>query len=515
MTKALQSDVALAKELEVLKNRIATLEEINNKNIQEREELEKKLYRYELAVNGSNDGLWDWDLISNEAFVSKPWKEMLGYGDDEIPDQDSVWGKLLHPEDLSTATQAIKSFIDGDVNSYNIEFRVKHKDNSYRWINSKGTILRDSNGKAYRISGSDTDITSRRLSEEDLRKNEQKYKNLFENSLVGMFRANIETGKILEANNKALGMFGLKAEEFTSTLDIYADLKDREEIIEKLKTIGLVENKEVQFIKKDGTLFWASFSGTYYKNGGFAECVVNDITHTKETLTELQKVNFELDNFVYHASHDLRSPLRSILGLVTIMRMEQDPKEKENCVDMIEGSIKRLDNLVTDLLSISRNNRVNDKFEKINFMLEVSNSVSNFYHVSDTKDLEIICKVKQPVAFFSDMTRVRIVLNNLISNAIKYRSYDRERYFVNITAEVDEEKAVVIIEDNGEGIPDEKLPKVFDMFFRATESSEGSGLGLYIVKNVLEKLKGKVNVISKENVGTTFSFEIPNGKSES
>jgi len=185
--------------------------------------------------------------------------------------------------------------------------------------------------------------------------------------------------------------------------------------------------------------------------------------------------------------------------------MEEITQEQENCIELIEGSIKRMDKLVVDLLSISRNNRVNDAFTHLNFITEINNSITNFYHASKNNNLNIIVQVFQPVPFISDLTRIRIVLNNLISNSIKYRSYDREESFIKISVNVDEEKALIVIEDNGEGIPESKSSTIFDMFVRASESSEGSGLGLYIVKDVIQKLNGKVDLASEDGVGTTFT----------
>jgi signal transduction histidine kinase len=143
-------------------------------------------------------------------------------------------------------------------------------------------------------------------------------------------------------------------------------------------------------------------------------------------------------------------------------------------------------------------------------MNEINYSFTNFYHVSDARNIDLRLNVRQPWAFVSDVTRVRIILNNLISNAFKYRSYERDQSFIRIDVNVTDKEAVFIIEDNGEGIPAEKLPNIFDMFVRASESSEGSGLGLYIVKNVIEKLKGEVKLESELDVGTKFTVTIPN-----
>lgn len=509
MTGMTKSDNDLFEEIKNLKDQISKLQQDVESKDQHIETLAKNLHLYELASDGATDGLWDWNLRTKEKFVSKPWKKMLGYEDEELSNVAGIWKGLLHPEDLERAHATIHNYINGKIDKYEIEFRMKHKNGSYRWIYSKGKLLRDELGEPYRVSGSHTDITERKIAEAALIRSERKYRNLFENSLVGMLRFNFD-GRILEANSMAYSMFKSTNEKNTNVDEFFADKEDFLSLLNTLKDKGTVENQELQLRKKDGTLFWATVSGVLYKEEGFIEAVANDITATKENLLELQKVNFELDNFVYHASHDLRSPLRSILGLVNILRMEEVSKEQENCIELIEGSIKRMDKLVVDLLSISRNNRVNDAFTELNFITEINNSINNFYHASKDKKLKILAHVSQPVPFVSDLTRIRIIFNNLISNAIKYRSFDRDQSFINITVKVDREKASVVIEDNGEGIPESKLSTVFDMFVRASESSEGSGLGLYIVKDVILKLNGKVDLTSTENVGTTFSLEIPN-----
>jgi signal transduction histidine kinase len=168
--------------------------------------------------------------------------------------------------------------------------------------------------------------------------------------------------------------------------------------------------------------------------------------------------------------------------------MENDQEMQEECIDKIQASVKKLDHLVIELLSISRNDRVNDPFTEINLLQEINSSIASYYNATDTRNLEITSKILQPVSFSSDATRIRIILNNLISNAIKYRSFRKELSVIHIDVKVDEEHAVIKISDNGEGIQESKLPNIFDMFYRATERSEGSGLGLYIVKKVADKL---------------------------
>jgi signal transduction histidine kinase len=300
------------------------------------------------------------------------------------------------------------------------------------------------------------------------------------------------------------------AQDGTSSLNFYANPEDRANLLKDLNEKGKVEDREMQLKKFDGETVWATLTATYYRDENIIEGVMMDISKIKDNVEELQKANYELDNFVYHASHDLRSPLRSIMGLINLLRLEKTASGRENCLEMIEGSIKRLDNLVIDLLQISKGSRSGNSKEEISFVTEVNNSITNFCHVEDSDDIRIITKIYQPADFVSDLTRIRIILNNLISNAIKYRNANCEDSYVIVEAIVTETNAIITVEDNGEGIPAAKLSSIFDMFFRASENQQGSGLGLYIVKNVVEKLGGKIRVTSQEDRGTVFKVEIPN-----
>ena len=339
------------------------------------------------------------------------------------------------------------------------------------------------------------------------------YQNIYNNSLVAILKSDANTGEIIDANEKAWKLFGFEGPvEKVRTVDYYVEPTERDRLLKQIMEDGYLDNEEIEIESNTGERKWVTISTKYQREEGVLESIMKDITEAKQHLFELEKVNFELDSFVYHASHDLRSPLRSVLGLIDIYRLEDDPKVKEQCIEKIESSIKRLDNLVVELLSISRNNRVNDPHVKVDFLSEINNSVSS-YLSNFEKGLEIITKVNQTIPFYSDLTRIRIVLNNLISNAMKYRNPDQDRCLVQVMVDVQEDKAIIRIEDNGEGIPREKLPHIFDMFYRATEKSEGSGLGLYIVKNVLDKLNATIDIDSAEWEGTRVKVEIPASQS--
>lgn len=337
-----------------------------------------------------------------------------------------------------------------------------------------------------------------------------KYHTLFENSPIAIFRTHAHTGQILYANPMVWQILECEPHDGTNALNFYANPEDRANFLKDLMANGRVEDREIQVKKATGETIWAAFSAVYYPEQNTVEGVMLDISRVKDSIMELQKANYELDNFVYHASHDLRAPLRSIMGLINLLRLEKTASGKEHCLEMIEGSIKRLDNLVIDLLQISRGSRTSNAVEDICLATEINNSITNFYHIEDSHDIRIMTRISQPVTFVSDLTRIRIVLNNLISNAVKYRNLNGDQSHILIETEVDRKQAVIIIKDNGQGIPESKVSSIFDMFVRATDNQQGSGLGLYIVKNVVEKLGGKISVESQENVGSAFRVVLPN-----
>lgn len=487
-----------------------------SERIEELERENKALYRklehLELAASGANDGLWDWTPNPDTRFVSAPWKTMLGIPVKEHVPPD-LWEGLLHPDDRTQAINHFNQFITGNSDNYIQEFRLRHRDGTYRWILSKGRALRDTDNKVIRISGSHTDITEQKMAASAIQKSERKYRNLFQNSLVAMCSTVDDLEIVLEANEKFWSIMGvLRGERHRFRLRDVLQPRHFKDLKRQLRKYKIIENYELKISTSIQSEIWVLLNAVWYEEDQTVDFVFKDITQTKENLLELQKVNFELDSFVYHASHDLRSPLRSILGLIDLHDMEKDEKFRKECIEKIRSSVIRLDDLVVELLSISRNDRVNDPHKPINLIQELNNSIASYYNASDTTKLEITARVLQPVPFISDATRLRIILNNLISNAIKYRSFSKPLSTIHVEMDTDEEKVVIMVKDNGEGIEESKLPNIFDMFYRATERSEGSGLGLYIVKKVADKLDAEINVDSVEMEGTTFTVTIPNTK---
>ena len=234
------------------------------------------------------------------------------------------------------------------------------------------------------------------------------------------------------------------------------------------------------------------------------------IHHVESINTKLTKLNQELDRFVYSASHDLRAPLSSVLGLVELARLEKTPEKKDECLRMIDSSIKKLDGFINDIIDFSRNQRIELKPTKIDIKDEIEDVLNDLkYIVNDAGIQREIVSSDNDRLFITDARRLRVILKNLLSNAIRYHDPDKKERFIRIAISYESNKAVISVSDNGIGIEKNHLKNIFMMFYRADESSKGSGLGLYIVKETVDKLKGEIKVESKPGVGTTFTIILP------
>ncbi|HYF69028.1 MAG TPA: MASE1 domain-containing protein [Ohtaekwangia sp.] len=228
----------------------------------------------------------------------------------------------------------------------------------------------------------------------------------------------------------------------------------------------------------------------------------------QRTNEELSKRNTELDNFVYSVSHDLRAPIASVLGLINLAKKDTEPNMKNMYLEMINKSALQQDHFIKEILDQSRNSRLELKREEIYFKPLIEETFNQLGFATSTgKSVEKIIKIQQKNAFYSDRWRLKVILNNIISNAIRYRN-GRDPV-INIDVVVEENTARLVIEDNGKGIDKEHLPNLCKMFYRATDDGAGSGLGLYIVKETMDKLQGKINIESTLGKGTTVSLNIP------
>lgn len=231
----------------------------------------------------------------------------------------------------------------------------------------------------------------------------------------------------------------------------------------------------------------------------------------KSQFEALVKINQELDNFVYSVSHNIRSPLASVMGLLDLVQREDENRDRffHDYLDMMQRSVRKLDDTIKEILEYSRNARsevVNEPIAMtglIHQCLEGLKFREGFAHVTQQ------IAVAGDYILYSDSYRLRIVLSNVICNAIQYRDENKKECKLNIHILLQEDITSITIEDNGIGIDSTLLPRIFDMFFRGTLKSDGAGLGLYIAREILHKLDGEIRLDSHPGIGTVCKIKLP------
>ncbi|WP_256004446.1 hybrid sensor histidine kinase/response regulator [Pedobacter deserti] len=229
----------------------------------------------------------------------------------------------------------------------------------------------------------------------------------------------------------------------------------------------------------------------------------------RNKVAELEKTNDELNRFIYSISHELRAPLVSTMGVVNLVKMEGLYDSCGEYWGLIESCSNKLDYYIQKTLQYYKNNKVASENSLVSFNSLVSELV-DLYAYTDT-DTKFDLNIRQTGPFYGDAFRIEVILGNLISNAIRYQKEDEQNKRVSISVLATEEAAEIIISDNGVGILNEHLEKIFTQFFK-TKTNHGTGLGLFIVKEALNKINGRISVTSSDLEGTTFKIFIPNVK---
>jgi signal transduction histidine kinase len=227
---------------------------------------------------------------------------------------------------------------------------------------------------------------------------------------------------------------------------------------------------------------------------------------------KLKKANRELDNFLYRTSHDLRSPIASVLGLTNLARLEMSEPKSLEYIAMIEDRVKKLDLVISDILDLSRSTKAEPKIERIDFNALMEDILSDIRFSKKSETISFRFNPNPNNIFFADYSQMKIVLSNLVYNAVKYHRTQQPDPFVSVEFRKDQDQVIISVADNGEGIAEEHQEKIFEMFYRASTNSDGTGLGLYMVKEVLDKVNGMITLKSEPGKGSVFTIRMDQSK---
>ncbi|MBI3511787.1 MAG: PAS domain S-box protein [Bacteroidetes bacterium] len=515
-------ELILEKELnELLLEKLVRIYCDEQKKFDERTGVASRLH--EAFVNLAMDNSIITTIEGKIIFWGKLASKVYGYTEKEMLDTDI--SSVFYEDHLHFTWQnAIRNLQAKE--QITDEFQGRNKIGKAVWVHVQMKILYDNKGIPAGIAIMIREITNEKLEQLRLKVFESVVKNSKEAILVceiHQSNGNMKT-PIVYVNSAFTDMTGYATEEASGKNPEFLfardnDAKTLEEIQTAIKKSETIQAEIVQY-KKDGTAYWNNlvFVPVSDSEGNYTHLVSvqRDVTERRKYVEllrkhndELTKVNIELDKFVYGASHDLRAPLNSILGLAALMRREKYGEDAKIYLDKISQSIKRLDDFIANIIRYSRNTRLIPTHETIDFaeIFKVATDLLGFsekgsrmhfyYHNPDN----IILK--------SDKDRWQVIINNLFSNSIKF-SRNIDEAYVKLSLMRVNEKILVSIEDNGTGIAKDRLNSIFEMFYRGDEKASGTGLGLFIVKQTVEAMGCTISVESSINYRTTFTITTSN-----
>jgi PAS domain S-box-containing protein len=485
--------------------------------------------RWQFALEGARDGVWDWNTRSNEVFFSRQWKAMLGYEEHEIGNTLDEWDKRVHPEDKAQCYADIERHFKGQAPFYENEHRVLCKDGAYKWILDRGKVMEwTDDHQPLRVIGTHTDISERKRMEEALKQSEQeKFRTVADFTYDWEYWID-PAGALCYVSPSCERITGYRSEEFSQHPDLLTEIihpEDKSLVGAHLSTIGLEDAYEIDFriVTRKGEIRWIGHScQPVYRDDGswFGRRVSNrDITERKQIeeilkqrTKDLERSNKDLEQFAYVAAHDLREPLVAVASYLKVLeRLSKNLVEDSfrKCIIKAMNLVLRMDAMLQGLLAYSRLSLTPRSYEVTDSNIALTDALSNL-RLSIEKSGAIVTSDTLP-SLKMDASQLVLIFQNLVGNAIKYRESEPLRIHVGcVTKESEHEFSV---SDNGIGIEPPYLNRIFNMFERVKDLSgpSGTGIGLSTCRNIVERYGGRMWVESQPGKGSTFYFTIPNG----
>ncbi len=466
---------------------------------------------YQTVFNSTKGGMI---ILDPDTFrpvdVNSKAADLLGYEGDSLLSKSVL--DLIPDEEFSSFTSHLASAIDRSPTFVNTHL-----------ISQQGEILEvEMEIKQSQMDGQERviivfdDIKEQADSRKALVESEQRYRALVENMNEGLILTDSQE-RILFVNQRMTEVLGLSEGELIgkTTYQVLGQGTNVALIQEKtlLRQRGKSDEYELSFHRKDGQKVCLLISGSPYMDhegkiiGSIA--IITDITDRKKTEDQLEEKQKELDSFIYKASHDLRGPLASIIGIANLAKSEIKEEAAHRYMDLIGKSTKKLDLTLGELLDATRINDAIVKPEAVNLKQLIDETFESLQGIYDRDKIMLKSQIGHKSLINTDPHLLKSILQNLISNGINFANHQADKPFVQVNTRTTPDKLYIEVKDNGVGIPDRVQPKVFEMFYRGHNQSEGSGLGLYVVKNAAKKIGGEISFESAEGKGSTFILTLP------
>jgi len=453
-------------------------------------------------------------IVNNEdiiQFANEHFCFMTGYTEKELLNRKAA-ELLLEEGDRNRIDEKIWDRKHSVSEKY--ELCIRKKNGEQIWCMVSGTPFFDRQGHVIGSIGIHADITEKKRTELALMESESGLRVFIEESLLCIHLLNPVTKKIIYANRAFHNLLQFDEQDIREILvyDFISHSKENvDERIQEILSVRKINAGERQWKRKDGKIVHVLVSSVCIRRQGkdVVYIAAQDISDSKELEKSLTQKIRDLNIFIYQVSHDIKGPLSSILGLSNIALAETTNPVQRNYFSMISHSTKRLDNTLNALLDIIVITQGKLKYQPIDINQEIKEIKRNLAYLPNYLKVNFNESIELNGQLVADKAMLITILQNLMANAINYADLRNEQPFVNFYTVQVKEHIKIVIEDNGVGIPRNLQDKIWDMFFRATELSKGTGLGLFIVRNAVERLNGDIILQSEPGVGTRFIVTIP------
>ncbi len=481
-------------------------------------------------------GTWIKNVSTGKITASKEVFDIMGYKPNEIELSEKFFLDATYKPDVEKLKEAVEKAKKGT--AFELELRQYKKDGTIISVINKCKPAINADGSVTEVSGTLIDVSNIRNNEAALNEKQLLIEGILKASPDPLYLLDLETSEFVYYN-KAMeevmrnnpiftvdypkkGVRLFREQVHSDDLKAYDDMNNamrKSDDIYTLRFRTSIFGDSYRWIEQKSLVYHRRENGKVHQvlllSKDISEKVhaSNRVKKLNSDLVQqnraIKKVNRELDQFVYSVSHDLRAPLASVLGLVNLSKLNPNADELKEYMTRIGVSIEKLDGFIKDILDYSRNARTKLDSQPINFKALFMDIIESIKSI-DNPDIALDFTVNEDSPYCGDKRRISIIFNNLISNAVKYADYSKAKRFLKVRIVTSKNGCEFYFEDNGIGIERESLAKVFNMFFRATELSDGSGLGLYIVKEAVSKMHGTIDINSEVGVGTSIIIQLPN-----
>ncbi len=494
--------------------------------------------RFAMAVRGTNDGIWDWDVTENQIYYSPRFKELLGYANNELSNQYIEWETRLHPEDKARTLESLSAHLHRDL-PYDVEYRLRCKNGKYRWFRARGRAVRHPDGTPHRMAGAITDITERKEAMRALAESEERFALAVRGTNDGIWDWNIRTHHVY-FSPRWKAMIGYEDHELENVFATFESLLHPDDHARVMATVkeyleGAIDPYAVEFRfrHKDGSYRWMLARGIAlrdeygrpYRMAGSH----TDVTEQKESLQALaegeeqlrlakqaaEMANRAKSEFLANMSHEIRTPMNGILGLTELLLNMHLSPEQRSYENLVRQSAESLLTILNDILDFSKIEAGKLELDVQEFRLRdaIGDTLQSLGVRASEKKLELACHIEPdvPETLQGDIARLRQILVNLVGNAVKFTH--KGEVVVEARVESVSEGHVMLhfcVRDTGIGIAEEQHRKIFEAFTQAESSTTrhygGTGLGLTICRQLVELMHGRIWVESTPGAGSSFHF---------